>query len=88
MHESREVVDSILRNNEVVYGLSTGFGNFSNVVIPHSKLEEVTLAPPSYTQLGVLTFLVAAGEPYPLTCCRAGTLSLTRKSAHVIGSSD
>ena len=38
---SRAVVDKIVAENRVVYGITTGFGNFANVVIPHDKVEEV-----------------------------------------------
>ncbi len=38
---SREVVDRILRDKDVVYGVNTGFGNFSSVVIPRGKLAQL-----------------------------------------------
>ncbi|CAM2067871.1 histidine ammonia-lyase [Sulfidibacter corallicola] len=38
---SRAVVDDIVANNEVVYGVNTGFGNFASVVIPPEKLAEL-----------------------------------------------
>eukprot|EP00744_Colponema_vietnamica_P002404 GILI01003777.1.p1 GENE.GILI01003777.1~~GILI01003777.1.p1 ORF type:complete len:549 (-),score=158.41 GILI01003777.1:229-1803(-) len=37
----RKVVDDILERGDVVYGINTGFGNFSNVVIPADKLGEL-----------------------------------------------
>ncbi|GMR23785.1 MAG: histidine ammonia-lyase [Acidobacteriota bacterium] len=40
---SRQVVEDILRRDEVVYGINTGFGNFRNVVIPHADLERLQL---------------------------------------------
>lgn len=33
VEESRKIVDRIVRNDEVVYGITTGFGKFSDVVI-------------------------------------------------------
>ncbi|ETV82762.1 hypothetical protein H257_04559 [Aphanomyces astaci] len=38
---SREVVDNILREKKVAYGINTGFGLFSNVVISEDKLSEL-----------------------------------------------
>jgi histidine ammonia-lyase len=40
---SRRVVDEILREDRVVYGINTGFGNFRNVVIPRADLERLQL---------------------------------------------
>ena len=40
---SRQVVEDILRRDEVVYGINTGFGNFRNVVIPRADLERLQL---------------------------------------------
>ncbi|MEE9254830.1 MAG: aromatic amino acid lyase, partial [Pseudomonadales bacterium] len=40
---SRQVVEDILRRDEVVYGINTGFGNFRNVVIPQADLERLQL---------------------------------------------
>jgi len=39
--KSRHVVDKILKDKDVVYGVNTGFGNFSSVVIPSSKLNQL-----------------------------------------------
>lgn len=36
---SRKVIDDIVARKEIVYGVNTGFGNFSNVVISEDKLE-------------------------------------------------
>lgn len=38
VRKSRAVVDKILAEGRTVYGINTGFGNFSEVVIPHDKL--------------------------------------------------
>ncbi|MBN1224703.1 MAG: histidine ammonia-lyase [Candidatus Aminicenantes bacterium] len=38
---ARKVVDKILEENQVVYGVTTGFGQFSNVVIPHDQVEQL-----------------------------------------------
>ena len=39
--KSRKVVDRILADNEVVYGVNTGFGNFASVIIPPAKLSQL-----------------------------------------------
>lgn len=38
---SRLVVESVLDRNEVVYGINTGFGKFSDVVIPRDRLSQL-----------------------------------------------
>ncbi len=37
----RRVVDKIVEENRVVYGVTTGFGQFANVVIPQSEVEQL-----------------------------------------------
>uniref|UniRef100_H2YBK7 Histidine ammonia-lyase n=1 Tax=Ciona savignyi TaxID=51511 RepID=H2YBK7_CIOSA len=37
--KARKLLDDIIVENKVVYGVSTGFGNFANVVISHDNLE-------------------------------------------------
>jgi len=65
VHAAREVVDKIVREKKVVYGITTGFGNFANVVIPMDKVEQL--------QVNLITSH-AAGVGAPLTLER--TLSL------------
>jgi histidine ammonia-lyase len=38
MAVTRKVVDDIVERNEVVYGVTTGFGKLADVAIPHDKL--------------------------------------------------
>lgn len=38
---ARNTVENWVANNEVVYGVTTGFGEFANVVIPPDELEEL-----------------------------------------------
>jgi len=40
---ARRVVDDAVARNEVVYGVTTGFGNFADVVIPAARLRELQL---------------------------------------------
>ncbi|XP_046890017.1 histidine ammonia-lyase [Hypomesus transpacificus] len=39
--KSRELIDTIVKENKVVYGITTGFGKFARTVIPVSKLKEL-----------------------------------------------
>uniref|UniRef100_A0A8C4S0F2 Histidine ammonia-lyase n=1 Tax=Erpetoichthys calabaricus TaxID=27687 RepID=A0A8C4S0F2_ERPCA len=39
--ESRELLENIIAENKVVYGITTGFGKFARTVIPTSKLKEL-----------------------------------------------
>ncbi|XP_010200768.2 histidine ammonia-lyase [Colius striatus] len=39
--ESREVIERIVKEQTVVYGITTGFGKFARTVIPNSKLREL-----------------------------------------------
>ncbi len=41
MLRTRAVVEDIVNRNEVVYGVTTGFGKLSEVAIPHEKLAEL-----------------------------------------------
>ncbi|XP_012378026.1 histidine ammonia-lyase isoform X1 [Dasypus novemcinctus] len=41
VQKSREVIDSIVKEKTVVYGITTGFGKFARTVIPVGKLEEL-----------------------------------------------
>ena len=38
---SRAVIDGVLERDEVVYGINTGFGLFSNVIVPNHQLVEL-----------------------------------------------
>src|SRR3569833_2227961 len=40
---AREVIEAVLRENRVVYGVNTGFGKLSDVHIPASDLEQLQL---------------------------------------------
>ena len=55
--ESRKVVDEFVENEDVVYGITTGFGKFSDVSI--SKEESKTLQ-----RNLIITHAVGAGKPF------------------------
>jgi histidine ammonia-lyase len=38
---AREIVDRVVRQHDVVYGVTTGFGKLSEVAIPHERLAEL-----------------------------------------------
>src|SRR5262245_58084416 len=40
---ARRVVDDAVRQGTVVYGVTTGFGNFADVVIPRERIRELQL---------------------------------------------
>jgi len=40
---ARAVIDKAVAEDRVVYGVTTGFGNFADVVIPHDKVAELQL---------------------------------------------
>jgi histidine ammonia-lyase len=40
---ARKVVDEAVARKDVVYGVTTGFGNFADVVIPHDQLGQLQL---------------------------------------------
>ena len=66
---ARKVVDDAVAQQDVVYGVNTGFGNFADVVIPASRLRELQLN---------LVRSHAAGVGDPLTRAQTRALMLLR----------
>jgi histidine ammonia-lyase len=66
---ARRVVDEAVARHEVVYGVTTGFGNFADVVIPVARLRELQLN---------LVRSHAAGVGDPLTLPQTRALMLLR----------
>ena len=61
--EGRAVVDKIVAENRVVYGVTTGFGQFADVVIPKDKVEEL--------QVNLLrSHAAGVGDPFPENIAR------------------
>ena len=62
--ESRKVVDDFVENEDVVYGITTGFGKFSDVTISkeESKILQENL---------IITHAVGAGKPFDTEIVRA-----------------
>ncbi|HEX9615302.1 MAG TPA: histidine ammonia-lyase [Bacteroidota bacterium] len=61
---SRKVVERWIRNNETVYGVTTGFGEFSNVRINRADLERLQ-------ENLILSHAAGAGDPLPPEIVRA-----------------
>ena len=60
---SRAVIDRLISQHRVVYGINTGFGNFSNVLIPPSSLAAL--------QLNLIrSHAAGVGEPLPVHSVR------------------
>lgn len=43
VEKSRELIESIVNEKKVVYGITTGFGKFAQTIIPSSKLHELQI---------------------------------------------
>src|SRR3977135_3253120 len=66
---ARRVVDEAVARQEVVYGVTTGFGHFGDVVLPVARLRELQLN---------LVRSQAAGVGDPLTRAQTRALMLLR----------
>ena len=64
MAASRALVEDWVRKKEVVYGVTTGFGEFSNVTISSQDIERLQ-------ENLILSHAAGAGEPLPLEVVRA-----------------
>lgn len=62
--ESRKKVEDWLKKGEVVYGITTGFGEFSNIKISLSDIEKLQ-------ENLILSHSAGVGEPMPLDVTRA-----------------
>ncbi len=64
MQRSRSLVEEWLRNDEVIYGVTTGFGEFANVRIPLDKIELLQ-------RNLIVSHAAGAGDPLPYEVVRA-----------------
>ena len=64
IHQARQFVEQLLARGEVAYGINTGFGKLSEVVIPHDELRTLQLNLVRSHACGV-------GEPLPESVVRA-----------------
>ncbi|NXW13557.1 HUTH lyase, partial [Circaetus pectoralis] len=66
--QSREVIERIVKEQTVVYGITTGFGKFARTVIPNNKLRELQVnlvrshSAGNKKSLGVFPFSAAVGS--------------------------
>ena len=58
MQKSRATVEQWVANKEIIYGVTTGFGEFSNVHIPMDKIEELQ-------RNLIMSHAAGAGDPLP-----------------------
>lgn len=64
VEESRKAVEDIVKNEKVVYGITTGFGKFSDVFIDKEHVEKL--------QLNLIrSHACGVGEPFPEVVSRA-----------------
>ena len=61
--ESRQVVDMLVDEAAVVYGITTGFGKFSDVTITQDECKQLQ-------RNLIVTHAVGAGEPFPRDVAR------------------
>ncbi|MEG2733623.1 MAG: aromatic amino acid lyase, partial [Clostridium sp.] len=54
---SRKIVDDLIAEEQVVYGITTGFGKFSDVVITKDQCKELQ-------KNLIITHAVGAGDPF------------------------
>ncbi len=64
MKRSRALVEEWLKNDEVIYGVTTGFGEFANVRIPFDKIETLQ-------RNLIVSHAAGAGDPLPYEVVRA-----------------
>lgn len=61
---SRQMVEQMVQQQRVVYGITTGFGKFSDVVIPREEASDLQ-------ENLIVSHACAMGEPYPQEVVRA-----------------
>ncbi len=78
MQASRDLVDKWIRERRVMYGVTTGFGEFSNVTIPPEEIENLQ-------RNLIMSHAAGCGDPIPKTVTRA--MMLLRANALAVGCS-
>lgn len=64
MEKSRQLIERILANNEIVYGVNTGFGKLSNVSINNKELDQLQ-------KNLILSCCTGVGDSFPVEVVRA-----------------
>lgn len=72
--ESRQIVDDLISEEKVVYGITTGFGKFSDVVISQNECKDLQ-------KNLIITHAVGAGEPFSKDVARGIMLLRTNNLA-------
>lgn len=78
MEKSRQLVEKMVANDEVVYGITTGFGKFANVSISNGELDQLQ-------ENLILCNTAGVGAPFPEEVVRA--MMLLRANSLVRGNS-
>ena len=69
--KGRELLETILEENRVVYGINTGFGKFATTVIDRSDLETLQVINRKCSNLNLI-FCYQSGQPHKVTLSRSG----------------
>ena len=78
MERAREVIEEVLSGGAVVYGVNTGFGKFSDVVIPEDQLDLLS-------KNLIVSCCVGVGRPFDTEVVRA--MLLLRANSLAVGNS-
>ncbi|MDZ7371028.1 MAG: histidine ammonia-lyase [candidate division KSB1 bacterium] len=63
MQQTRQTVEGAIASGQIVYGVNTGFGKLSSVIIPHDQIEELQ-------RNLVLSHACGVGDPIPTPIVR------------------
>ena len=74
----REMVESKIKSGEIVYGINTGIGEFSETILDDSQIED-------FQKFLIYNHAAGIGEPAPIEYIRAAMLS--RVNVHANGNS-
>ena len=73
---SRNTVDTLVENGEVVYGITTGFGKFSDVSITADECKTLQ-------RNLIITHAVGAGEPFSRAVSRGRRMPMARNTSQI-----
>lgn len=64
VRKSRSMVDEMVKKNQIVYGITTGFGKFSDVMVTGEEVSQLQ-------ENLIMSHACGMGEPYPVEVVRA-----------------
>ena len=64
VRKSRKMVDEMVKKNQIVYGITTGFGKFSDVMVTGEEVSQLQ-------ENLIMSHACGMGEPYPVEVVRA-----------------